>query len=290
MCADFGINHITGGKINTIKRDLKDLHKQINENPEEKCRFDNPDILPNISYVGRDIVHKAKIITASIASSMPAYNAETKSGKASFTLARGDERFPNIWDENGGYYTPKKGDIIMGYGSAQEDWGIKHPDVLKEMHAFGLTTYPDRAVSSEPELMYETYVGADGRDFQKEPLQYGETVDSVKKIFPARFLFMPEGTLVETLEAREGAQKMPKVGAFQYIQIDAKGNPYVKDIKDLLKRLRPTDEESEKIFAKVKELDNKRKEILGRTDIDDVQKEESLSLLWSFALLKLMKY
>ena len=70
--------------------------------------------------------------------------------------------------------------------------------------------YPDRAVSSEPELIYRTYNGADGRDFVKLPFKPGETVSAEKKIFPTKFLFSESGTLVETMEAREGSGKMPK--------------------------------------------------------------------------------
>lgn len=74
--------------------------------------------------------------------------------------------------------------------------------------------YLDRAVSSEPELMYRTYNGVDGRDFVKLPLKPGKTVAAEKKIFPTKFLFAEPGTLVETLEAREGSGKMPKLGNF----------------------------------------------------------------------------
>lgn len=114
--------------------------------------------------------------------------------------------------------------------------------------------YPDRAVSSEPELMYRTYNGADGRDFVKSPLKPSETVVAVKKNFPTKFLFTESRTLVETLEAREGSGKMPKLGNFQYIQIDDGGNPYVKDVKDLIKRLNPKSKESKEIFVTVNDL------------------------------------
>ena len=41
------------------------------------------------------------------------------------------------------------------------------------MEEKGLSLYTDRAVSSEPELMYRTYNGADGRDFVKLPFKPG---------------------------------------------------------------------------------------------------------------------
>jgi len=275
------------------KTNLNKVRKLNKCQDKSNCRHDelkNSDSLKSdkmMHNLGRDLIYPIRVVRVNDIECSLAYQAETKPGNASFTLAKGDEVFPNIWDENGGYYTPKKGDIIMGYGIAQEDWGIKHPDVLAEMHEKGLTSYPDRAVSSEPDLMYETYEGKDGRDFQIEPLHYGETVDAVKKIFPTRFFFMPKGTFVETLEAREGAQEMPKLGSFQYIQLDAKGNPYVKDTKDLIKRLKPSNERSEKIFAKVKELNKTRENILNRTDINEAQKEELLSLIWKSELPKL---
>ena len=114
-----------------------------------------------------------------------AFKAQTKGGKANFTLAEGNEVFPNLWDPNGGNYTPNKGNIIMEYGKAEASWGIKNPNVLKEMKTKGMTEYVDKAVSDEVDIMYRTYIGQDGRNFELNPLKFGETVPAQKKIFPA---------------------------------------------------------------------------------------------------------
>lgn len=243
--------------------------------------------LPSAS-LGRDLVKPVSTIKAGDEILKTAFDAETKGGKATFVLAEGTEVFPNVWDSTGGNYTPKKGDIILGYGDVPKEWGISNPNVLKEMEEKGLSTYPDRAVSAEPELMYRTYNGAEGRDFMKSPLKPGETVAAEKKIFPTKFLFAEPGTMVETLEAREGAGKMPKLGAFQYIQIDEGGNPYVKDVKDLIKRLNPKSEESKEVFAEVKSL-IKQRDAINAENITKEAKELSLSKLWKEALPKLMR-
>ena len=75
---------------------------------------------------------------------------------------------------------------------------------------------------------------------------------------------------------------MAKVGDFQFVQIDAKGNPYVKDIKDLVKRLNPVNEEAKGVFATVKETIAQRSKIAA----DDKQ---ALSKLWAQTLPKLIK-
>lgn len=244
--------------------------------------------LPSAS-LGRDlVVRPVTTVKAGDEILKTAFEAETKGGKATFTLAEGAEVFPNVWDPTGGNYTPKKGDIILGYGNVTKEDGVTNPKVLKEMEEKGLSSYPDRAVSAEPELMYKTYNGAEGRDFIKSPLKSGETVAAEKKIFPTRFLFAEPGTMVETLEAREGSGKMPKLGAFQYIQIDEGGNPYVKDVKDLIKRLNPKSEESKEVFANVKHLIEQR-DAINAENVAKEAKELSLSKVWKEALPKLMR-
>ena len=243
--------------------------------------------MPSVS-LGRDLVRPASIIRAGDEILKTAFDAETKPGKATFTLAEGTEVFPNLWDAAGGNYAPKKGNIILGYGDAEISWGIKNPNVLKEMEEKGLAGYPDRAVSTDPNEMYRTYLGADGRDFTKKPLKPGETVAAEKKIFPTKFLFAKPGTMVETKEARAGAQAMPKLGEFQYIQIDTAGDPYVKDVKDLIKRLNPKSEESKGIFAEVKELIKKR-DAINAENLAKEAKDSAISKLWNEALPKLMR-
>lgn len=269
-----GINGINKTELNTTKTAEKEIVKASVQEAKQMKE------MPRVS-LGRDLVNKVEIVRTGDKILETAFEAETKSGKATFTLAKGDEVFPNIWDKNGGNYAPKKGDIIMGYGDVPKDWGISNPKVLQEMEAKGLSVYPDRAVSAEPKLMYETYVGADGRDFIKNPLKYGETIPAEKKIFPTKFLFVKPGTLVETLEAKAGSAKMPVVGDFQYIQIDAKGNPYVKDIKDLTKRLNPKGEASEKIFKMIKDVIRQRDTALADG--------KEISVIWKEILPKLMK-
>lgn len=217
-----------------------------------------------------------------------AFAAETKGGKATFTLAEGNERFPNLWDKTA-YYTPNEGNIIMGYGNAEASWGIKHTDVLKEMEAKGLTSFPDRAVSAEPDLMYRTYIGQEGtasagRNFLEHPLVPGETVPAQKKIFPAPFTFAEAGTTVQTLEAASGSADAVKLGIGQFIQVDVNGNPYVKDVKDLVKRLNPKGEVSEEIFAKIKEFIKFRDGINGDKLLAESTKTSAIARGWEAVL------
>lgn len=211
--------------------------------------------------LGRDLISPTKILKAGDINLAETYGFETKPQKATFTLANGTESFPNVWDKKGGMYTPAKGDIILGYGEVPTEWGIQHPGVLKEMEEKGLSAYPDRAVSSEVDIMYETYKGVDGRDFKKNPLKPGETVASEKIILPSKVMFVEPGTKVETLEAKLGTQKMPTVADFQYVQLDKNGNPYVKDIQDIPKRLKATNEEATGLLDKVKSAITERKAI-----------------------------
>ena len=119
----------------------------------------------------------------------------------------------------------------------------------------------------------------------------GETVAAEKKIFPTKFLFAPTGTMVETLESQNGSASRARLGEFQYIQIDANGNPSVKDIKDLIKRLKPVDFDSNNVFERVKDL------IKRRQNVEEVEaelmpkqlKSKVLTQLWEDTLPKLMK-
>ena len=158
---------------------LQDVKTQISE-------------MPKVS-LGRDLVKPVNTIKAGDEILKTAFDAETQEGKATFKLAEGTEVFPNVWDPKGWHYTPKKNDIILGYGDVPKDWGISNPKVLKEMEEKGLSMYPDRAVSSERELIYRTYNGADGRDFVKLPFKPGETVSAEKKIFPTKFIISSKG-------------------------------------------------------------------------------------------------
>ena len=289
-----------------------DIREEIIQNPIiDKKIFGKPcsEIKPSIEHIepnpdrstlkglngrgtGVDLVHRKSIpdvIKTGDAVLKNAYSAETKPGKATFTLANGDEVFPNIWDPNGGNYSPNKGDIILDYGEAPKDWGIRNPNVLKQMEEKGLTTFPDRAVSAEPELMYKTYLGADGRDFTKAPLKAGETIAAEKKIFKSDFLFAKPGTIVETLESANASASRAVVGDFQFVQLDANGNPYVKDIKDLVKRLNPVGDESKGVFAQIEELIKQRDEVLKAPDIEDTLKTAKIHDIWEAALKKLIK-
>ena len=70
--------------------------------------------------------------------------------------------------------------------------------------------------------------------------------------------------------------KCQKLGNFQYIQIDDGGNPYVKDVKDLIKRLNLKSEESKEVFATVKDLIEKRDAIKAE-NVTKEAKELSMS-------------
>lgn len=119
----------------------------------------------------------------------------------------------------------------------------------------------------------------------------GETVAAENKNFPTKFLFAPTGTMVETLESQNGSASRARLGEFQYIQIDANGNPYVKDIQDLIKSLKPVDFDSNNVFERVKDL------IKRRQNIEEVEaelmpkqlKSKVLTQLWEDTLPKLMK-
>lgn len=214
-----------------------------------------------------------------------AFKAQTKGGKANFTLANGDEVFPNLWDPNGGNYTPNKGDIIMEYGKAEASWGIQNPNVLKEMKTKGMTEYVDKAVSDEVDIMYQTYVGQNGRNFELEPLQFGETVPAQKKIFPAGVALDTPGKTVITREAAGNAAAAPKLGIGQFVQTDINGNPYVKDINDMLKRLEPEKDNpvSKALFDRIKEFQKTRKGIEGSM-MSDATKQTAITREWEKVL------
>ena len=136
--------------------------------------------------------------------------------------------------------------------------------------------------------MYKTYVGVDGRDYTKNPLKPGESVPSKKLQFPARFNFVDPGTMVETLEARNGGGELAKVGIFQFVQADVNGNPYVKDIKDIPKRLEPTTEESKALFGKIKDLLKMRESVLAQ-GLGESATTKTLERIWTEALPTLKK-
>ena len=214
-----------------------------------------------------------------------AFKAQTKGGKANFTLAEGNEVFPNLWDPNGGNYTPNKGDIIMEYGKAEVSWGIQNQNVLKEMKAKGMTEYVDKAVSDEVDIMYRTYVGQDGRNFELNPLKFGETVPAQKKIFPAGVALDTPGKTVITREAAGKAAAAPKLGVGQFVQTDINGNPYVKDINDMLKRLEPEKDNpvSKALFDIIKEFQKTRKGIEGSL-MSDATKQTAIAREWEKVL------
>lgn len=220
-----------------------------------------------------------------------AFEAQTKGGKAGFTLAKGDEVFPNVWDSKGGNYTPNKGDIIMSYGEVPKDWGISNPNVLKEMDEKGLTTYLDRAVSAEPDLMYKTYTTEAGRDFVTQPLTYDEkNVPAIKKIFGAGVAFDQPGKSVITLEAANGSGAPATLGVGQFVQTDINGNPYVKDVQDAIKRLDPKDgnETTKNVFAKLKEFIAQRKDI-NNSGMSDATKKTAIARAWENILEEIQK-
>src|SRR5574344_2721328 len=219
------------------------------------------------------------------------YNAETKGGKATISIANGTEVFPNVWDKTGNY-APSKGHIILSYGEVPADWGIQNEKVLNEMKDKGLSKFPDRAVSNEPGLIYKTYQGINGRNLELYPLKMGESLPVEKKIFKAPYLFVDEGSKVETLESATGKSSRATVGKFQFIQIDVNGNPYVKDIQDLPKRLNPTDDESKVVFEKIKDVISKRKGIMSEIKegkVSELLGNKNLTDLWTDALKVLKK-
>ena len=211
-----------------------------------------------------------------------AFEAQTKGGNATFTLAEGNEVFPNLWDSKGGNYAPNRGDIIMEYGPQPKEY-ISNPNLLKEMNAKGLDSYVDRAVSAEPDLMYRTYVGQDGRNFELNPLQFGETVPAQKKIFPQGVALDEPGKSVMTLEAAKGSADAPILGVGQFVQRDVNGNPYVKDVQDAIKRLDPKDEASKTVFAKFKDFIAKRKEI-NASGMSENTKTAAIARAWEKVL------
>ena len=219
-----------------------------------------------------------------------AFKAQTKGGKATFTLAEGDEVFPNLWDPKGGKYAPNRGNIIMSYGDAEASWGIQNPNVLKEMKSKGLTVYPDKAVSTEHDVMYRTYIGQDGRNFELNPLQFGETVPAQKKIFPAGVAVDVPGKTVITAEAAKGAAAPATLGVGQFVQTDVDGNPYVKDVQDAIQRLTPAknNEVSETVFAKFKDFIAQRKEI-NESGMSDNTKTTAITRAWEKVLKELQE-
>ena len=214
-----------------------------------------------------------------------AVKAETAGGKATFTLAKGTEEFPDLWNKNGTMadYCPSPGMVIMDYG-AQPKGYIANKALLAHMEKNGLTEYVDHAISPT-EVMYKTYIGQDGRNFLENPLKFGEVVPAKKRIFPAGAAFANPGTTVVTMEAANGVGQNATVGVGQFIQRGVDGEPYVKDINDMFKRINPVEssEESKAVFARVKEFKDARAAV-QKTQMSDATKQSAIARLWETAL------
>lgn len=72
---------------------------------------------------------------------------------------------------------------------------------------------------------------------------------------------MPAGTKVHILETIKHNLPPVEVLPGQVVALDHKGNPYVQDISQMLKRNKPTDEKSDKMFEMMKDFVQYRAEL-----------------------------
>ena len=139
----------------------------------------------------------------------------------------------------------------MYYGEQPLDW--VNADVAEKCRAEGKETASDWNRSVDPDLMRETYVDKETGKYLSETgqLEAGKPpVDAIKRA-KGGCLIMPEGTKVHTLETIKNNLPPVTVAVGQVVALDHKGNPYVQDVTQMLKRNKPTNDESAVLFDKM---------------------------------------
>ena len=198
----------------------------------------------------------------------------SKDGPAQLRVALQDGTVTDVWSGREVPYS--KGDIVMYYGEKPFDCGV-NADVAEKCRAEGKETASDWNRSVDPDLMRETYVDKETGKYLIETgqLEAGKPpVDAIKKA-KGGCLIMPEGTKVHSLETIEHNLPPVTVAVGQVVALDHKGNPYVQDVTQMLKRNKPTNDESAVLFDKMQAFVDTRKEIQAKYGESDPELAEA---------------
>lgn len=183
-----------------------------------------------------------------------AANIISKDGKAQLKVATEPGSVMDVW--SGREVPYNTGDIVMYYGTYDFDNEYIHDNAKAKFKELGEPCIHDYNRSVDPDLMRETYVDAKTGKYLIETgqLEAGKPpVDAIKRA-KGGCLIAPAGTKVHTLETIEHNLPPVEVAVGQVVALDHKGNPYVQDITQMLKRNIPTDTKSEQMFADMKEF------------------------------------
>jgi len=185
----------------------------------------------------------------------------SKDGPAQLKIATEPGSVMDVWSGRDVPYDA--GDVVMYYGTYDFDNEYIHDNAKAKFKDLGEPCVHDYNRSVDPDLMRETYVDkATGKYLiETGQLEAGmPPVDAIKRA-KGGCLIMPAGTKVHTLETIKHNLPPVEVAPGQVVALDHKGNPYVQDISQMLKRNKPTDAKSEQMFEMMKDFVQCRNEL-----------------------------
>lgn len=205
----------------------------------------------------------------------------SKDGPAQLKVATEAGSVMDIW--SGREVPYDKGNIVMYYGTYDFDDPYVSDNAKEKYKALGEPCVHDYNRSVDPDLMRETYVDAKTGKYLIETgqLEAGKApVDAIKRA-KGGCLIMPAGTKVHTLETIE--HKLPPVEVLpgQVVALDHRGNPYVQDMSQMIKRNKPNSPEAQVLFDKMSDFINYRNEIKSAYADNDAEYEKCLKSSWA---------
>ena len=183
----------------------------------------------------------------------------SKDGPAQLKVATEPGSVMDVWSGRDVPYDA--GDVVMYYGTHDFDNECIHDNAKAKFKDLGEPCVHDYNRSVDPDLMRETYVDkATGKYLiETGQLEAGKPpVDAIKRA-KGGCLIAPAGTKVHTLETIKHNLPAVEVSVGQVVALDHKGNPYVQDVTQMLKRNIPTDDKSEAMFDDLREFVEYRK-------------------------------
>lgn len=261
--------HINAVQANKIDKPQEPAQSFKGEEAPQICDLNGADAILGASQIkhvthiapGSPILDKAAPIIS-------------KDGPAQLRVALEDGTITDVWSGREVPYS--KGDVVMYYGEEQFDRGV-NPDVVAKCKAEGKETASDWNRSVDPDLMRETYVDKETGKYLIETgqLEAGKPpVDAIKRA-KGGCLIMPAGTKVHTLETIKNNLPPVEVRPGQVVALDHKGNPYVQDVTQMLKRNKPTSDESAILFGKMEAFKAVREEIQAQYGKSDPELAEA---------------
>ena len=178
----------------------------------------------------------------------------SKDGPAQLQVATEPGSVMDIW--SGREVPYDAGDIVMYYGTYPYEDKYVHDNAKAKYRELGEPCVQDYNRSVDPDLMRETYVNAETGKYLIETgeLEAGKAPINAIKRAKGGCLIAPAGTKVHTLETVKHNLPPVEVAVGQVVALDHKGNPYVQDVSQMLKRNKPTDAKSEQMFADMKDF------------------------------------